>query len=80
MEVLLAKLSGGIAVEIQPTESVDLIRQFDLRQMSQQPDDRKQNERWFINQVGRPIQRIRINMFTDSFLSHVLCPGIYHER
>lgn len=79
MEVLLARLSGGITVEIQPTESLDLIQQFDLRQMSLQPNDRKQNECWFINQVDQRIQRIRINLFTDNFLSRALCPGIHHE-
>lgn len=79
MEVLLAKLSGGVTVEIQPTESLDLIQQFDLRQMSLQPNDRKQNECWFIRQVDQQRQRTRISMFTGNFLSCVLCPGIHHE-
>lgn len=56
MEVLLAKLSGGITVEIQSTESFDLIQQFDLRQMSLEPNDRKQKECWFNNQVDQHLQ------------------------
>ncbi|XP_070837627.1 keratin, type I cytoskeletal 47 kDa-like [Chaetodon trifascialis] len=53
MQGLLAQMSGGISVEMQPTESFDLIQQLDnMRQMSETTIDTNQNERWFNTQVS----------------------------
>lgn len=54
MQGLLAHVSGGVSVEMQPTESLDLIQQ--LRQTSVMPLDKNQNECWFNTQVDKHLQ------------------------
>lgn len=54
MQGLLDQVSGGIAVEVQPAESTDLIQQMDdLRQTGVMQLDNYQDERWFNTQVSK---------------------------
>lgn len=62
MQGLLDQVSGGIAVEVQPAESTDLIQQMDdLRQTGVMQLDNYQDERWFNTQVDKHLQHFEIN-------------------
>ncbi|KAI3359180.1 hypothetical protein L3Q82_002601 [Scortum barcoo] len=53
MQGLLAQVSGGITMEVQPNESLDLIQQLDqLRQTNKMLLNKKQNESWFSTQMS----------------------------
>lgn len=61
MQGLLAQLSRGVAVEMQPTESSDLIQQLDnLRQTSVMLLNKNQNDCWFNTQVDKHQQHALI--------------------
>lgn len=52
MQVVLSQMSGGVTVEMQPAETLDLIQQLDdLRHTSVALLDKNQNEHWFNTQV-----------------------------
>uniref|UniRef100_A0A671WK44 Uncharacterized LOC115576412 n=1 Tax=Sparus aurata TaxID=8175 RepID=A0A671WK44_SPAAU len=53
MQVVLSQMSGGVTVEMQPAETLDLIQQLDdLRHTSVALLDKNQNEHWFNTQVS----------------------------
>ncbi|XP_070779131.1 keratin, type I cytoskeletal 19-like [Enoplosus armatus] len=52
-QVLLAQVSGGVVMEMQPAESSDLIQQLDdLRQTGVTLLDKNQNQCWFTTQMS----------------------------
>uniref|UniRef100_A0A3P8SE19 IF rod domain-containing protein n=1 Tax=Amphiprion percula TaxID=161767 RepID=A0A3P8SE19_AMPPE len=51
VQVLVAQVSGGIAVEMQTAESSDLLRQLEHLRTSVTPLDRNPNESWLNTQV-----------------------------
>ncbi|XP_023149992.2 uncharacterized protein LOC111584888 [Amphiprion ocellaris] len=52
VQVLVAQVSGGIAVEMQTAESSDLLRQLEHLRTSVTPLDRNPNESWLNTQVS----------------------------
>lgn len=61
MQGLQAQVSGGVAVEMQTAESLNLIQQLDnLRQTSVTLLEENQNKSWFNTQVDKHLQHALI--------------------